>query len=228
MLKYHGIELLINVNSPKVIGDSNFAQLVKNIELLHNNNLGRKIHLGINIYQENQDVSYLIDIAKKYGYNHIRLAVAVPQDKSQSSLDYFLGLKNTILKRFEDFVDAGIVPRYDCNAIPMCFWNKDERQRLKELKERVPTSRRTVFECDSICHPVIDILPDLSVVRCFGLNQENKVNIREFCNIEEIKKYFVNCYDKKLLEQNRCPVNSQCSKYGIDCYAGCLGFIQES
>ena len=72
------------------------------------------------------------------------------------------------------------------------------------------------------CSPVIDILPDLNAVRCFGFSKELKIDIRKFKSLEALNTYFINkidIYAKAIFECNDCDEckNRLLSKCGI-CY----------
>ena len=81
------------------------------------------------------------------------------------------------------------------------------------------------------CEPVIDILPDLTAVSCFGLSKYLKVNIKNFKSIEAIRKYFINkidIYAKTIYECNNCEdcTGRLANKCGI-CYTYKLERIEK-
>lgn len=75
------------------------------------------------------------------------------------------------------------------------------------------------------CVPVIDILPDLTAIRCMGLGDTEKIKIFDFKNIEDVRNYFINQIDvyKNIVTQldkcKRCYYN-QVKK----CSGGCLAY----
>ena len=72
---------------------------------------------------------------------------------------------------------------------------------------------------DCTCHPVIDILPDLSAIRCFGMSLSTKTKIKDFDNIDKLRKYYIENFDCKLIlnkPYNQCEtcklfINKKCN-----------------
>lgn len=48
------------------------------------------------------------------------------------------------------------------------------------------------------CFPVVDVLPNLDVLRCFGTSQYTRVKMSQFNNIKQLRKYYIENYDLKL------------------------------
>ena len=45
---------------------------------------------------------------------------------------------------------------------------------------------------------VVDILPNLDVLRCFGTSQYTRVKMSQFNNIKQLRKYYIENYELKL------------------------------
>ncbi len=45
------------------------------------------------------------------------------------------------------------------------------------------------------CSPVIDILPDLRAIRCFGLSEHTKQDINDFSGVSELSRHYDFTFD---------------------------------
>lgn len=224
LVKYSKLYVLINVNAPEDISMTNYNKIVKTLSSLENNNLLNQVYLGVNIYKRNQNIDFVVDLMKRYKKEFIRIAVAIPPKIEKSSFDYFDEMRTTVFRVIKMLVMTGITPKYDCNAIPLCFWNDNERRQLLELKQRFPFQCRHIWLEQVKCTPVIDILPDLSVVRCFGMKSLMNIEINDGDNINDVKEVFGKCIDEPIMRNSKCQINGECPYYGSVCYGGCLAF----
>jgi len=75
------------------------------------------------------------------------------------------------------------------------------------------------------CTPVIDILPDLKAIRCFGLSEYTKQDIRDFRGIEELRKYYINTVDRPACGFWASDECEHCyNRESGECSCGCLLF----
>ncbi len=179
------LRILINYNHL----NSKLTEIIdSNIEALKD---VAQITLGINFYKQSQDFDYIIDTSKKYGLKNIRWSLVVPNNELKSNVDvkkYFINHKNTIIDFLEKCLENEITPHVDCNNFPLCILNE------KELR---------IFACSSetnlrvsVCPPVIDVLPDLRVIRCFVFS-DYEVNLTDFSNLADLISYFEKSIDNK-------------------------------
>ena len=76
--------ILINVNSPEDTGQKQYDRIVNNIDYLVNKmHAKRKISVGVNIYKEDMDFDFILDIVKRFRFNRLRLAITVPNTKGK-------------------------------------------------------------------------------------------------------------------------------------------------
>lgn len=213
------VSLLINYNEPEVIGERLNNITIKNIDNAIKNNID--VALGVNIYKQGQNFDYLIDIAKQYGLKKIRCSIAVPNSIEKENEDMFLYYSKYI-KTFVDFVENCYVNNIsigiDCNKIPIC--SLDDKT-LRYIMSIDPT----IFS-EKFCNPVLDVQPDLTVIRCFSAS-EKPVKLLDFQNANEIVRYFDETIDKKIKTPtlklcNNCPTHNL---YNKSC--GCLKFNKD-
>lgn len=229
--------ILINCNSPLDIGDYNYKCICDNIDrIINERDMRERISLGINFYRNNQDYEYILKLLKKYDFHHVRISVSVPKSigvcGEGSALSYFMMMKPLLMRFFSDALKNGIIPHYDCNKMPVCLINKPESDSILELIKpnsvRADIEKRSnisIFSDIVNCTPVVDILQDLTAIRCFGLSEYSKVNIEDFRNIVDLRNYYCNEFDVFAYQTTS---NSDC----VSCYrrrtqrcmGGCLIF----
>jgi sulfatase maturation enzyme AslB (radical SAM superfamily) len=227
-LKHPKVELLINCNSPSQIGNNAYNKLVTNVELLNNIKSHDSFSLGLNIYDDCNDYSFIFLLLKKFSLKEVRISLTVP-DFSKISTDaytYYKNHKDKVLRLIQVFLSNNIVPYYDCNTLPLCIWTDEEREYLVSQSDIHKNTFSNISYETFVCNPVIDILPDLNAIRCFGMSETSKVKINSFNNIMDLYEYYKNNIDNATKEypniSNRC---SHCIHYvSHNCMGGCLGF----
>lgn len=221
------IHLLINCNSPENMGTTAYETMVANIkEMISNRYYKEKITLGINMYKPDFDYEYILELLKQFDLKSIRTSISVPNDLTYlaNPLNYFNIMKPYVLEFFSKLKEVNIIPFFDCNAMPVCIWSEDERNRI--LQDFPGAKNKTnIFNTYVSCSPIIDILPDLTIIRCFGLSEHTKKKISDFKNIEEARNYYVRTIDS--FACNSCHSKECFSCYEREigrCNGGCLCF----
>ena len=228
-LKNNKFGLLINCNSPENLG-KNYLKLKENIKLLADIEK-KEVTLGINIHKKDMDYSYIFELQELIPYSrNIRYSTSLSNSSKCSAkcaFDTFKEMKPILFSFFKDCYSKNIGVSNDCNGIPWCILNAEEKAFLlkynilgKNLEIGDPISSTTT------CSPVIDILPDLTTIRCFGLSKYLRVPISNFKNSKSIYKFFdekfdsyariaflkEDCQDCKHHYLNRCGV---CQTYKL-------------
>lgn len=232
LLVHPKIRILVNINSPDTIGESNFERIKSALDTLMFDYLMKdRINLGLNLYSDQLDYSFIIELLKSYSLHRLRISLTVPDFSKGTEIhpiQYFKDRKEYILKFLHDMDNITVLPYYDCNKPPYCIWTKDEVEWIEKYISRYPVSESNLLGKCSQCFPVIDILPDLHAVRCFGMSDFLKVDINEFNNLADLASYFVNQIDTHVY---RICSSIECT----DCYdrktrhctAGCIGFKEK-
>ena len=239
ILRNPRFRMLVNCNSPEDIGGKAFEKMWKNLlSFLHEHNGINRFRLSVNIYKPDFDHSYVIPLVQELELNTIRMSISVPKSgdlKGKSPLEYFREMKPTAIRFIGDMMRCGAIAGFDCNFIPKCVFTKDEREGLTGAKEvlRSALSRkfsntfweRVIFSEITNCSPVIDILPDLQAIRCFGLSEHTKQDIKDFRNIEALRKHYISTVDSRacnLATEEECK---SCFDHELGrCSCGCLLF----
>ena len=221
------IHLLINCNSPKNMGLTNYKKMVDNIDyMISKRYLKDKITLGINMYKPDFDYDYILELLEKYRLKSIRTSISVPNESAYISepLNYFSLMKPRVLEFFDKLGSKGIVPFFDCNAMPTCIWTEDER---RDTLKKFPSSdkRTNIFNFIVSCTPIIDILPDLTIIRCFGLSEQTKKHLTDFKNIEDARNYYYHTIDAFSCNSIHSEKCTTCYEREVGkCNGGCLCF----
>lgn len=216
---------LINCNSPEVIGEKNYATLCNNLVLFAKAyNAKNRITLGINLYHPHQEFQYIIDLCKKLELHELRVSITTPlQDIDMH--EYFAEMKPLLMSFYRELIKYHIQPKYDCNVMPSCVYTEKELFEMATLLSNSGPERSRLIGEKSICRPVIDILPDLTAIRCFGMSDVCKVKITEFKSVTDLANFFLKEIDFRIantLKHNDCD---SCYKYKtLQCAGGCLCF----
>lgn len=185
-------QLLINCNSPKDIGER-YQKLKANISLLTEQQLCNFI-LGINLYSLTFDYSYIFELLKITKGHILRFSTSLPNSDKEESVDALKTFREFLpylFKFFEDCYKNEIIPFSDCNGVPHCLLNSEQKALMLKIKRLADKYRlpNTIMS-NQVCAPVIDVFPDLTTVRCFGFSKYLKVPMNKFKNIDTLKNYF--------------------------------------
>ncbi|QNU66181.1 radical SAM protein [Ruminiclostridium herbifermentans] len=223
--------ILINCNAPEDIGEHNFKKMVDNLDIMiHEYYMSSKITLGINMYKPCFSYDYIIELLRKYKMKCVRTSIVVPNTlelRGKNALEYFRRMKESVFEFFQELQKYFIIPKFDCNAMPLCLLSEDEIELFKSFKKIAKGHHCNLTE-GSICRPVIDIAPDLSAVRCFGLSDHHKVSIEKFKNMKELIDYFYNYFDVFAYNTASAKECNNCNRRkNMECTGGCLAFKGE-
>lgn len=228
MLIDQRVSTLINYNGPEISGKSKFAKINDALEKLHTEyGLGSKISIGVNLYSNDMDLTYLFDTLKKYNKKVCRYSIIVPNNSSArdfNALAYFKSMKPILLKFFELCYINNIEPSTDCNCVPQCIMSEKEDKDIMERLFKLYGGKSRLFQ-EAKCTPILDIQPNLQVVRCFGMSDYKKLRLNDYGTLNDIDKVFYQLVDKI---GGLIPMSTECEncfKYATgDCYGGCLGY----
>lgn len=228
-LVFPKIQALVNCNSPLVIGERAYTSIRQNLDkLILTYHMKDRIHLGINLYSDDMDYSYIIELLQRYKKNRIRISLTVPDFSTCGEIDtleYFRKRKQFLLRFFQDMDSIHVMPYYDCNFPPLCIWTNEEKKWLKDFVSRYPDISTNLTRHDSRCEPVVDILPNLQAVRCFGMSDFVKVWVEDFKTVDDLKGFFLNEIDANACKLPACEVCKECYDRKVgQCITGCMGF----
>ncbi len=223
------VRTLVNCNSPFVIGEHAFTRLRNNLDMiLQQYETNGRIKLSINLYSDDMDYSYIIDLLQRNHMDRVRFSLTVPDFSSctgENVMESFLKRKAFLMKFYRSMDSIKVLPYSDCNHPPYCIWNEEEKEWLRAYTAKYPDIYSNLALPYSRCIPAIDILPNLQAVRCFGMSDYLKVPIADFQNIADLTDFFKNRIDTvacKLSASEKC---TECYEQKTGrCFAGCIGY----
>ena len=231
--------MLVNCNSPEDTGAAAYEKMCLNLERFVNEHNGtRRFRLSVNLHKPDFDYSYVIPIVEDFDFDVIRLSVSIPQKgdlKGKTPLEYFSEMKLVAMRFVCDMIRRSVITGFDCNFPPACVLTEDEVESLlpakdvfygalKKMYSEMFWQRAIVCEIHN-CSPVIDILPDLQAIRCFGLSEYTKQDIRDFRDITHLAEYYIATVDRPACGIASSPECGDCySCDSGDCSGGCLLF----
>ncbi len=177
--------------------------------------------LGFNIYQEDFDFEFLIQVINKYNLErHIRIGLAHPIPGEVNKYIPVEGLKKMARKfvsYFDLFERFTISPGFDC-GMPMCIFTEKELGRLFKLNKGI-----LKFGCG----PAIDIGPDMMVWSCFPLSNIHKRSLYEFNSLQEVNRFYKDLHAKIRNEIGGIYTDCDTCKYRLNevCMGGCIAHI---
>ena len=218
------MKLMFNLNeSHTYLNPGHHKIVVENIAYAIE--LGIATTIGYNIYHQNFNANEIIDYCNKFGVNILRFSVACPIYGQKSNMVVpsaeYKSLSDKVYNFLETCYYNDIEAILDC-PIPLCFFSDEQLGKLSKMHPMVVSRMGQ-------CTPPIDINYDLSVFRCFALSNESKVNLTDFETFKDIKKYFLDEVDSRLISPTVYEECKNCS-YRKKCNGGCLanncGFIK--
>jgi len=239
ILETRKFRMLVNCNPPSDMGEAAFEKMLENLfRFQHEHHGDGRFRLSVNIYKPDFDYSYVLAIAREMGFDVIRLSVSVPKKgelNGKTPLEYFQEMKLVAMRFVCDMIRCGVITGFDCNFLPACVLTKEERESVMSAKDIFYSAlsrryseafwqRSIVCETHN-CSPVIDILPDLRAIRCFGLSEYTKQDIGNFRNITALRNHYINTVDRpahKVWTSKECEdcFERECGA----CSGGCLLF----
>lgn len=230
-LTHSKFRILVNCNSPSIIGRTSYQKIVQNLDTLVNDYYMKdRITLGINLYSNDMDYQYILDLLQRYGYDHLRISVTVPNieaDKQQNPMAYFKSRKEFLMEFYKELDKIKVLPHHDCNVPPPCIWDETEKQQIEDAIPKELHSRSNLIGAHTFCSPVIDVLPDLRAVRCFGMSDFLKVPISDFKNLNDLRNFFRNTIDANSFHTCASGECQDCYERKVGkCSQGCLAFQQ--
>lgn len=223
------VTLLVNWNAPSELREGAFEQIERGVDkLIFNRGMGCRINLGLNLHGETMEYGYMLDLLKRYGFDKVRISLTVPEFPEgcgQNAIERFRACKPFLLKMFADMDAIGVLPYYDCNRPPWCIWSDEEKRWLRDLAARHGADECTLVDTESFCRPVIDVLPDLRAVRCFGMSAFEKVGIRDYADANDLAAHFMRRIDRPAYRIKAMPECENCHlRRTWLCCQGCMGY----
>ena len=216
--------VLINLNSPDDIGKDSFEKIQENTDIFVNRlNKRRFLTVGLNLYKPDMDCSFYKEFLRRFDVHTARLSITVPNHSQSSGFERFYEMKRLAYDLYVDLLYDGREVIFDCNMPPYCVWTEEEMKKISLIQSGQFAGRRGFTLGCSECHPVIDILPDLTAVRCFGMSDSTKVKLSDFKTVDQLYKYYMKTADSRMVKIPSLTKCGTCTYFRKkQCYGGCL------
>ena len=229
-----GTAMLINVNSPKVLGQLQYEHLKISMKKLfevgekcfkdrtEENPYGDNYVLGCNLHAEETDYKFFWDLVDLTGCHTVRVSVASPQNNKYlyDRKSYFELMKPRFMEFINEADKRKCKVNLDCSLIPVCYYTGKELFQLMKVTEN---------EIDDLCGcrgSTFQVLPDMTISCCFG--DEDFENAKITMDFNKSYNYYNNLLSER--RERQIPNNyvnycEGCSfKEEGKCFAGCFGF----
>lgn len=208
---------VINFNDPKMYSST------QQYNLLHENltNLtaaNARVTFSKNFAPGTTDYGYLLDGARQYGIKAIRYDISRPANSGTNTY-YAKNETSQILEHIVDFVREceaySIKTGLDC-CLKYCELPANTREYLE----------RVSMKLTGICHPSVDIHPDLSASYCLPMRHILVDDVTTFSTSERLIHHFAIAV-RPIRFKNVSQQCENCSDFNIRCQGGCLA-LKES
>ncbi len=211
------VSLVFNINEPRDYKNpKHFNKVINNVETAIRK--GFKVGVGFNVWRMDFDASFIPNLAHRLGLSNFSWTVANPIRGCASKVvmpDRFGTLADRCFEMLEASARLGIEARLDC-PLPLCFFKESQ---LASVRQYHPTTASGL----GFCEPVLDVTPELDVLRCFALSNLTRVKLADFHSEKEIEDWFLRHLDTQLLNGGCYSHCAECEHFKKGrCYGGCL------
>jgi cyclic pyranopterin phosphate synthase len=176
--------------------------------------------LGFNVWRPDFDTSFMPALAHRLARSSFCWTVANPQRGFPSNVlnpGQFNAIAERCFTMLQESARLNIEALIDC-PLPVCFFKDSE---LAWVRQYHPMTASFLGSCN----PILDITPELDVIRCFALSRLTRLKLTDFQNEWEIRDWFLKHIDPQLLQKGCFSRCSECPHFKSGrCYGGCLAW----
>jgi hypothetical protein len=207
----HVSNFVINYNEPSLYAPAQKVRLAATLG--HLRDRGGRIVFSKNFSKKYNAFEYLLEGCERYGVRSVRYDISRPSRSGAN--DYFTDDDTPkIISHVVDFVKAcevrGIKTGLDC-SVKLCDLRVEDRNYLE----------RVSMKFSGVCHPSMDIHPDLSASYCLPLREVTVPDVTIFANQEALMWHFA----ELVRPMRRVSVSHDCldcKDFMRRCQGGCL------
>lgn len=222
------LDILVNWNHPDTVGSGYGEAYEEIVRLAPHKDI--MLTLGYNLWETDPDFEYLIDTLVAGKFKRVRVSVVCPNSTDKRQVDafqFYNEMKPAYLKLLRRLEEIRVAPFVDCNPIPSCVFTLEEREWLKQTFQTLAEELGMYsnvwadFNCNG---GVVDIFPDLTAARCFGMGHI-KFPIAEFDDVRKLRSRFIFEIESKLYHIPAKPECVSCKHHQqLSCSGGCYCF----
>ncbi len=212
----HIDNFVINCNSRSIYpSESTFERFHDNLRLLQAK--GARVTLSKNFAPDDLDHDYLLETAQSYQIKAIRYDFSRPASSATNT--FFPAEKTgTLMASTLSFVrkceELDIKTGLDC-CMKFCDVSPEELSYLRKVSMKLT----------GICHPSVDIHPDLSASYCLPMRHITVDDVTEFSGVDWLIYHFSNAVREMRFKNTDQKCNT-CPDFMRKCQGGCLASRQ--
>ena len=212
--------VLVNCNEPTTYKGDELTNLFDNIKLMQELYGKERVAIGINIYSDKMDTSFILEYALKTAINEVRIDITRPSPSNENMfIDY-----SDIQRTFEEakkihklLLDNGVeYVHFDC-PFPLCAIGEENVSYL-----------RNYINSDlghGQCSTALDITPNSNIASCFCSIQFKDIGIDTFNSLTHAWLFIKYLEDEMKWSTNAKDSCKNCSnRKNRLCQGGCLGY----
>jgi cyclic pyranopterin phosphate synthase len=213
------VGLVFNINEPRDYKKpKHYDKVISNVETAIRR--GFHVVLGFNVWRADFDPGFMPNLAHRFARSSFCWTVANPQRGFPSNV-LAPGQFNEIAQRcfamLQESARLNIEALLDC-PLPVCFFKDSE---LAWVRQYHPVTASLL----GFCNPILDITPELDVIRCFALSRLTRLKLTDFQNEWEIRDWFLKHIDPQLLQKGIFSHCGECLHFVKGrCHGGCLAW----
>ena len=211
------ISIVFNINEPRDYKNpKHFNKVINNVETALMK--GFKVAIGFNVWRLDFDPGFIPNLTRQLGLTRFTWTVANPIRGCESKVvppTEFAALAEQCMVMLRKAAALNIEARLDC-PLPLCFFKDSD---LAWVRQYHPGTASGM----GLCAPVLDVTPELEVLRCFALSKSTRLKLTDFQSEKEIEAWFIKHLDTRFLGKGCFDHCNQCAHFQQGrCYGGCL------
>lgn len=213
------LSVLLNLNSPMQMGMSQFDSIIQNIRRINEENIG--LSIGINLYRPDLDIGFLKKTLIDYKIKNLRWSIAVPNMAEIDDFDvdeYYSSMVPLIMDLLAYCYKNDIISNCDCHHVPICYFSPEDIRKMIVYEPSYFISKK--------CQPIIDVYPDLSVIRCFGTSDMAIKKLKDFASYKQLQLSFMLGIDHKTSNNFSKEECNECILEKNECRSGCISLLR--
>lgn len=213
----HVSNFVINYNDPSMYTTFQQERLHENLTMLRDS--GARISFSKNFSHEYQDYQYLLKGCERYGVESVRYDISRPSVSAGN--DHFTDTDTRqVISHIVGFVKQcevrGIRTGLDC-SVRLCDLKIEDRKYLE----------RVSMKFSGICHPSIDIHPDLSASYCLPMRDVAVSDVTAFAGQDALMWHFAEMV-RPIRQANVSTDCLECKDFMRRCQGGCMALRRAS
>lgn len=217
LLVPHVSNFVVNYNDPSMYTETQGARLHRNLACIAESDA--RLTFSKNFSNQYSEYEYLLEGAEKYGVTSVRYDISRPS--VSASNDHFTNddtrrIISHIVRFVKQCEGRGIRTGLDC-SVRLCDLKVEDRNYLE----------RVSMKFSGVCHPSIDVHPDLSASYCLPMRDVVVPDVTEFASQDALMWHFAE--QVRPIRQANVSTNClECKDFMRRCQGGCMALRRSS